>query len=136
MAIWVSNLIQPSVEVKAISASSAGLNFTGVDLINAPGQSVTVTVFAVTGGTNTATITLEHSVDNSTWVTVPAAAVLNVNTGTPTTFSTFSTTGTNQTVTVNRELLRRYLRVTITGTTITQTVGVGTIYLNANTPTS
>jgi hypothetical protein len=39
-------------------------------------------------------------------------------------------------VTVNRELLRRYLRVSISGTTLTQTIGVGTIYLNANTPTS
>lgn len=136
MSIWISNLVVSSVELKSLSASSSGLEFTGIDLINCPGGSVQVKVYAITGGTGTSTITLEHSADNSTWATVPAAAVLNYNTGAVTTLSTFSTTGTNQTVAVNRELLRRYLRITITGATLTQSVVFNTAYLAANTATS
>lgn len=133
---WASNLVQNSSEIKTISASSGGLLFTGVDLKNIPGGALVVNVNAITGGTGTTTITLEHSVDNSTWATVPAAAVLNNNTGAVTTLSTFSTTGTNQTVAVNRELLRRYFRINITGTTITQTICLITFGLAAQTATS
>jgi len=134
--LYISNLAQQSSEIKTITASSGGLLFTGVDLINIPGGAVVVNVNALTGGTGTTTITLEHSVDNTTWATVPAAAVLNNNTGAVTTLSTFSTTGTNQTVAVNRELLRRYLRINITGTTITQTIAFITIGIAANTATA
>ncbi len=133
---WASNLVQNSSEIKTITASSGGLLFTGVDLKNIPGGAVVVNVNGLTGGTGTTTITLEHSTDNSTWATVPAAAVLNNNTGATTTLSTFSTTGTNQTVAVNRELLRRYLRINITGTTITQTICFITFGLAAQTATS
>jgi hypothetical protein len=134
--LYVSNLVVQSAELKSLSASSSGLEYTGVDLINCPGGAVLVNVYAITSGTGTSTITLEHSVNNSTWATVPAAAVLNNNTGVVTTLSTFSTTGTNQTVAVNRELLRRYLRITITGTTLTQSVVFSTVYLAANTATA
>lgn len=133
---WASNLVQNSSEIKTISASSGGLLFTGVDLVNIPGGAVVVNINALTGGTNTATATLEHSSDNSTWVAVPAASILNNNTGAVTTLSTFSTTGTNQTVAVNRENLRRYLRVNITGSTLTQTIAFITFGLAANTATS
>lgn len=135
--LYISNLAQLSSEIKTITASSGGLLFTGVDLINIPGGAVVVNINALTGGTGTTTITLEHStVLGSGYVTVPAAAVLNNNTGVVTTLSTFSTTGTNQTVAVNRELCRRYLRINITGTTITQTIALITIGIAANTATS
>jgi hypothetical protein len=135
-ALWVSNQIQATLEVKVISASSAGIDFTGVDLINIPGGALVVEIFAITGGTGTSTIVLQHSVDNSTWATVPAAAVLNNNTGAVKTASTFSTTGTDQVFAINRELLRRYFRVEITGTTLTQQVGVSTMGLAAITATT
>jgi hypothetical protein len=134
--LYISNLAQINVETKTITASSGGLLFTGVDLKNIPGGAIVVNVFAVTGGTGTTTITLEHSVDNSTWATVPAGAVLNNNTGVVTTLSTFSTTGTNQQVAVNRELLRRYFRINITGTTITQNVTLVVTGIAANTATA
>lgn len=137
MAFYIDNLAQLSSEIKVITASSGGLLFTGVDLKNIPGQAVLVNINALTGGTGTTTITLEHSNDlGSNYVTVPAAAVLNPNTGAVTTLSTFSTTGTSQTVGVNRELLRRYLRITIAGTTITQTIAFITVGLAAQTATS
>lgn len=134
--LYLANLAQLASELKAISASSAGLLFTGVDLINNPGTSVLVNINAITGGTGTTTVALTHSVDNTTFVAVPAAAILNPATGLVTTLSTFSTTGTNQIVAVNRELLRRYLRLEMTGTTITQTIAFIVIYLAGNTPTS
>lgn len=135
--MYVSNQIVQSAELKSISASSSGLEFTAVDLVNCPGGAVLVNVYAITAGTGTSTITLEHSVsDSGSWATVPAAAVLNNNTGVVTTLSTFSTTGTNQTVAVNRELLRRYLRITITGATLTQSVVFSTVYLAAQTATA
>jgi hypothetical protein len=134
---WASNLVQPSSEIKTITASSGGLLFTGVDLINIPGGAVVVNVNALTGGTGTTTITLEHSTAlGSGYTTVPAASILNNNTGVVTTLSTFSTTGTNQIVAVNRENLKRYLRINITGTTITQTIAFITFGLAANTATS
>ncbi len=137
MAFYISNLAQTSSEIKVVTASSGGLLFTGVDLINIPGGAVVVNINGLTGGTGTATITLEHSTAlGSGYVAVPAAAILNNNTGAVTTLSTFSTTGTNQTVAVNRELLRRYLRINVTGTTITQTIAFITIGLAANTATA
>lgn len=134
MAAYIVNLAQLSSELKALSASSGGLLFTGVDLINIPGQAVLVNVNAITGGTGTTTAVLTHSSDNTTFVTVPAAAIINPNTGAAATLSTFSTTGTNQSVAVNRELLRRYLRLEITGTTLTQTIAFITVGLSGNTP--
>lgn len=136
--LYISNLAQNTSEIKSITASSGGLLFTGVDLSNIPGGAVVVNINAITGGTNTATVTLEHSTAlGSGYVSVPAAAILNNNTGVATTLSTFSTTGTNQTVAVNRELLRRYLRLNVTGTTITQpAIAFITIGIAANTATA
>ncbi len=109
--LYISNLAQIAIETKTITSSSAGLTFTGVDLNNIPGGAVVVNVYAVTSGTGTSTITLEHS-------------------------TALSTTGTNQQVAVNRELLRRYLRITVTGTTLTQTVTFVATGIAANTATA
>jgi len=136
MSIFISNLAQTSSEVKVITSSSGGLLFAGVDLVNIVGGALLVNVNGLTGGTGTATIILQHSVDNITFATVAAGAVLNNNTGVVTTLSTFSTTGTNQTVAVNREWLRRYFRISVTGTTLTQQIAFVTIGLAANTATA
>ncbi len=134
--VWISNLAVQSAELKSLTASSGGLTYTGVDLINCPGGAVLFNIYAITGGTNVATITLEHSANNASWATIPAAAVLNNNTGVVTTLSTFSTTGTNQAVAVNRELLRRYVRISISGATLTQSIVFSTVYLATNTATA
>lgn len=71
-----------------------------------------------TNATNTDTpaITVEHSSDDSTFAAIPASALFNVETGEADTFTTLvASTASDEWLGVNRQQLKRYVRVVLTG---------------------
>jgi len=75
-----------------------------------------VNVAAAATGTDTPAITVEHSVDNSTFEAVPDSALFNPDTGAAATFgSLVASTAYDTTLGLNRQQLKRYVRVVITG---------------------
>ena len=67
-------------------------------------------------GTDTPAITVEHSADNSTFTSVPAAALFNLATGAADTFTTpTASTAQDETLGLVRQQLYKYVRVVLTG---------------------
>lgn len=76
-------------------------------------------------GTAAATVTVEHSdTSGSGFTAVPASALFNPNTGAAASFPNLSTAAYSQYLGLNRQQLKRYVRVAIAGTTITHNVAV------------
>lgn len=103
-----------------VSASSTTTATTGKDISNLVGD-ILIGINARSGGTGTVTVAVEHSESLSTgYSAVPAAALIDAETGQPTTLATFSTTGYDVVVGLRRDLVKQYIRVTFAGTTLTQ----------------
>lgn len=85
-------------------------------------------IAARSGGTNTMALVVEHSEDNSSWETVPASALFNPQTGAAATFTSVTTAATDETLALNTQQLKRYLRVSYTGGTLTQNIAVTVVY--------
>lgn len=67
-------------------------------------------------GTDTPAITVEHSLDDSTYGAVPASALVNPETGEADTFTTpTASTAQDETLVLVRQQLKRYVRVVLTG---------------------
>lgn len=119
MFTYLGDMLQ-TTQLLNQTVSSTGVSSSGVDISGLVGP-ISFLLAARAGGTNTATPVLEHSADNSTWATVPAAAIMS-QVGAATTLTAWSTSASRQELVLNRELLRRYVRLTISGTTLTQEV--------------
>lgn len=114
-----------------VITTSSGAASSSMDTSNVNGN-ILLCVAARAGGTNAATVTVQHSFDNSTWATVPAAAITNPITGDETAFTGWSTAIYEQTLAVDSTRVRKYLRVNITGTTLTQNYSIIASYALAN----
>jgi hypothetical protein len=67
-------------------------------------------------GTDTPAITVEHSADDSTFAAIPASALMDPTTGDADTFTTpTASTAQDETLLLNRQQLKRYVRVVLTG---------------------
>jgi hypothetical protein len=67
-------------------------------------------------GTDTPAITVEHSADDSTYAAIPASSLMNTSTGAADTFTTpTASTAQDETLVLNRQQLKRYVRVVLTG---------------------
>ena len=113
--------------LNAVYTSSSGGSSAGLDLQNYAVNPITLLVSARTGGTATTTVTVEHSSDDGstdTYTAIPASALYDLNTGLAATFGTFSTTVYSKALGVNTQQIKRYIRVTFAGTSITQNVAV------------
>ncbi len=109
------------------AVSGSGGNSDSLDINNSAGN-IFLNVAARAGGTNTMSLVAQHSEDNSAWGTVPASALFNVLTGEAATFDDVTTAATDQTLGLNRQQLKRYVRVAYTGSTLTQNVAVTAAY--------
>ena len=95
-----------------------------LDLENRIGN-VFLNVSARAGGTGNTTVTVEHSeVSGSGFSAVPASALFNVLTGAVGTFTNITTTALDETLGLNRQQLKRFVRVTFAGTITSQDVAV------------
>lgn len=106
------------------AVSSTGTSTTGVSVSNYTG-SMQILVSARTGGTGAVTVTVEHcDTVGGTYATVPTYALLNVETGAAATFSNISTTAYAETLVLQKEYCKRYVRVTLAGTSLTHNVAI------------
>lgn len=68
------------------------------------------------GGSDTLVVTVEHSlVSGSGFGAVPASALFNPESGDADTFDNLVAAATDQTLALNRQQLKRYVRVVLTG---------------------
>lgn len=119
------NYLINALEIKAISQDQS-ISTTGADGTNwvdiSYAEGPIVLLLSDAGGTAAMTVTVQHSADQSTVATVPAASLVDASTGLATTIAAISTTAVFKAYGLNRELLRRYVRVTYSGTGLTHTV--------------
>lgn len=119
--------------LNAVYAANSGGSTTGLDISPAIGD-IFLMIDDRAGGTAAATLTVEHSDSLSTgYTTVPASAIVSVPTGQPFAFANLSTAASNQKAAINRQQLRKYLRVTTAGTTITHNLAMTISYAVENT---
>lgn len=105
------------------AVSGSGGNSDSADLLNTAGN-LFLNVSARASGTNTMSLVVQHSEDNATWSTVPSGAVYDRATSTYVGFSDVTTSATDETRMLNRQQLKRYVRVAYTGSTLTHNVAV------------
>lgn len=109
---------------------------TAVDIKNAVGP-VGLAVKIPSGGTGTLALQPVMSADNTTFVSVPADAILDPITGLPTTFSNVTSTGSTATVYLKRDALYRYISMTLTPVGgVSQTVNIVELHSRAYTSTA
>ena len=125
--IPISVGIKWSHTAQVSTAAAGAINGTAVDIGETEGA---IAVFASASAMSTSDTldwTLEHSYDNSTFAAVPAAVLID-EVGDAATFTQVTdAAASNQTLYLNRDLLRRYVRVVATtaGTTITAAFASG-----------
>lgn len=86
-------------------------------------------ISARAGGTATMALTVEHSeASGSGFGAVPASALFNPATGDADTFDSVTTAATDQTLALNTQQLKRYLRVVYAGTGLAQEIAVTVAY--------
>lgn len=86
---------------------------TGIDLVNAVGP-VGLAVAAPAGGSGSLDLQPVMSTDGTTWVNVPAAAILDPVTGLPTTLAHITSAAYTAVVYLKRDELYRYVSLTQT----------------------
>lgn len=113
----------------ATTSGAGTVESANVDALEAVNASLFLNVAARASGTNTTTVTVQHSEDGSTsWAAVPASALYNADTGAAAAFDDISTTATDQTLALNLQQTRRYIRVQLGGTDIDQNVAITAAY--------
>lgn len=110
------------------ASRNANLNGTGVDLKDYDGDVVLVLDVA-SGGTSTCTVTIQDSANNSSYAAVTAPFVLD-GTAQPSgtvAFAEASTTASKQTIVLNKDGIRRYIKAVSTegGTHVYSVNGIG-----------
>jgi len=107
-----------------VITAGSGANSSELDVEGFVGN-IFINVAARAGGTNSMAITVEHSeTSGSGFEEVPASALFNPLTGEADTFDAVTTAATDQTLGLNRQQLKRYVRVVLAGTTITQNTAI------------
>lgn len=110
--------------LNAVYTTSSGGSSAELDTAPYVGN-IFIDVSARASGSNTTTVTVEHSdTSGSGFAAVPASALFNPNTGAAASFANISTTAYDSYLGLNRQQLKRYVRVTFAGTSITQNVSV------------
>ena len=107
--------------------SGSGANSASFDTSKAVGM-IALNVAARASGTNTMAIAVTHSSDNVSFTAVPASALYNIATGEADTFDSVTTAATDQTLGLVTQQLKQYVRVELTGSTLTQNVAVTLAY--------
>jgi hypothetical protein len=109
-AIEVKNTVPP----QTTSASSTDINGTAIDLANYDGAPL-VSVYSTDLSAGSANWLVEESeTGTGSWTEVAADALVDPDTGEPATFTDASTSGiVEETLAVKKEVLKRYIRVTV-----------------------
>lgn len=115
--------VEASIPAKSVSATENGA---AVDISDTEGSPLVVINSPVASASDTVTYTVQHSYNGTTgWENVPAAALVNPETGNAATFTQVTdAVAVFETLALKRDSLRRYVRVvaTIAGSTVTAIV--------------
>ena len=104
--------------------TTSGGNSGELDMKNWSGTAV-LSIQDRAGGTAAATIAVTESLTTGgTFTAVPAAALFNLATGDPATFDDLSTAASSQQLGLHCELLKRFIRVEIAGTSISHDLSI------------
>ena len=107
--------IQASHLVQRSSAAAGAINGTAIDIGETEGPLLVTVNAPLASAADTINFTLQHSEDNSTWVAVAAATLVNPDTGVAATFTQVTdAVAVFQTLALKREVLKRYVRVVAT----------------------
>ena len=106
------------------AVSSTGTNSANIDTAKLDGI-LSLLIHARASGTNTATITIQHSHDASAWATLDSAAVIDKDTGEASAFGSISTTEYEEQRGIDLTKTRRYVRVNIAGTSLSHNISIG-----------
>lgn len=111
------------------NANITGAGSTGeFDVSQAVGN-INLIVSDRTGGTGATTVSVEHAeTSGGSFSAVPASALFNPATGDADTFDNLGTTGSEQDLALNRQQLKRFIRVTWGGTVTSHDVVVAVAY--------
>lgn len=122
-----------SVNVVTTASINSTTTPTGIDTLNAV-WSPALMLRVPSGGNGTLAYQPVHSDDNSSFVNVPAAAILDSTTGLATTIANTTSAAALQTVYLARDQIKRYVSVTVTPTPSgTQTVNLFLLFPRAYT---
>jgi hypothetical protein len=101
------------------AVTSSGANSSELDVQPYTTGNAFLLVNARSGGTNVVTIAVTHSdTSGGVFTAVPASAIFDVDTGAAFSFATVSTTASTQRCGLNTQQLKRFVRVELTGTTL------------------
>lgn len=129
MFTYIASALSVNVMANTQAITSSGADLARVDVSGAEGP-ILITLIVPAGGSNTmSTAVYSHTADAASGSAIPAAALVSATTGAAATFADVSTAASVQTLAVNRELVKRYLYLHLTGTTLTQTVTVVVTFL-------
>lgn len=110
------------------AVSTTGVASSNLDTSNVTGQ-IILGVTARVSGTNAVTVAVEHSLTGTgDWAAVPAAAITNVATGAASAFGNIGTAAYVESRAVDASRVRRYVRVNLTGATLTHVISVNAAY--------
>jgi|GEM_PF-5725316 len=99
------------------TANAATLDGTSVDIGELEGSLILVVDAALASTGESMAFAVQHSYDGTTWAAVPAAALVNAETGVATTITVnTASVAVNDRVALKRDLLRRFVRVQGTAT--------------------
>lgn len=116
------NFVLDSLLNAAVSGS--GTNSASIDGNKSINATLWINSAFRSGGTNTAALAVTHSSDNSSFSAVPASALYNWATGAAATFTSVTTSATDETLCLNLQQCKRYIRVEITGSTLTHNAAI------------
>ena len=123
MAIAHAAILEVTTMLNGQLTTSGG-NSGELDIENGQGTAV-LSIHDRTGGTAAATIAVtESDTTGGTFTAIPAAALFNLDTGAAATFANLATTLTDQKLGLHLQLLRRFIRVEIAGTSISHDLAI------------
>lgn len=125
--VYANNAIDVDI-VSNANITSTGGSSSVLDLVNVEG-SLLAFLSVRASGTATMTTVIEHSESSgSGFTTVSASAVIDPDTGDADAFDDVSTSASEQIRGLRRDLLKRYIRFTFSGTGLDQNVSAGFVF--------
>jgi len=124
------NISMDSIYNANATTSGAGtVNTSEFDVNEAVTANLFLNVAARASGTNTTTVTVQHATTSGgSFSTVPSSALYNIGTGEAATFDDISTSATDQTLALNLQQCKRFVRIQFGGTDIDQNIAATVAY--------
>lgn len=123
-ALWhLGRAIIATTMANANIATSSSVETSSLDTSALEGD-ILIRLSVRASGTNSMATAVRDSDDDSTFAAIDSDALVDPDTGAPATFSAVTTSASEQLLMVKKNLCRRYLELSFSGTSIDQDVAV------------